>query len=412
MLHLGNLEKTDPQTFELIVKETERQGAGFEMIASENIASPAVLEAIGTPLTNKYSEGYPGKRYYGGNQVVDMVESLAIERAKKLFGAEHANVQPYSGSQANQAAYLALATPGDTILGMDLAHGGHLTHGSPVNFSGKIFRFAHYGVRKSDERIDMDEVRTIALRDKPKIIIVGSTAYPRHFDFPAFRKIADEVGAALVVDMAHFAGLVAARVHPDPIPCADIVTSTTHKTLRGPRGGMILCHEPFAKAVDSAVFPCMQGGPHENIIAAKAVCFGEALEPSFAEYGKQVVANAAKLAEVLAENGIRLISGGTDNHLVLADVSGFMTGKEAETHLDEIGLSVNRNMIPWDTRKPFDPSGIRIGTPAATTRGLKEKEVGELARIIADVIKSPTDTVKTKAKKTVAELAKKFPLPY
>ena len=406
------LKKTDPEIHDLVQKEIQRQRDGFELIASENIASEAVMEAMGTPLTNKYSEGYPGRRYYGGNQVIDEIETLAISRAKQLFGAEHANVQPNSGSQANQAAYLALAAPGDTILAMSLSMGGHLTHGSPVNASGKIYKFVHYGVRRDTERIDMDEVRALALEHRPKIILAGYTVYPRHLDFAAFRAIADEVGAVFMVDMAHFAGLVAAKIHPDPIPYADVVTSTTHKTLRGPRGGMILAKAAFAKAIDSGVFPGMQGGPLEHIIAAKAVCFAEALKPEFIDYQKQVVLNAKTLAQTLLDEDIRPATGGTDNHLMLIDLSKYMTGKEAEQHLQDVELSVNKNMIPFDTRKPMDPSGLRIGTPAITTRGLKEKETAEIGRIISRVIKSPTEEVKASAKAEVKELAKKFPLPY
>jgi glycine hydroxymethyltransferase len=412
MFNLENLKKTDPAIADLIQKEIQRQRDGFELIASENIASEAVIEAMGTPLTNKYSEGYPGKRYYGGNQVIDEIESLAIARAKELFGAEHANVQPNSGSQANQAAYMAFAAPGDTIMAMNLAHGGHLTHGSPVNASGKIYKFVHYGVRRDTERIDMDEVRTLAREHLPKIIVAGYTAYPRHLDFAAFRAIADEVGAIFMVDMAHFAGLVAAKLHPDPVPYADVVTTTTHKTLRGPRGGMILAKAAHAKAVDSAVFPGLQGGPLDHVIAAKAVCFAEALKPSFVDYQRQVLANAQTLAQTLTAEDIRPATGGTDNHLLLLDLSKYLTGKEAEKHLEDIGLSVNKNMIPFDPRKPLDPSGLRIGTPAVTTRGLKEKETAELGRIIASVIKTPTEAVKENARAEVRKLAEKFPLPY
>jgi len=412
MFNLEALKKNDPAIAALITKEIQRQRDGFELIASENIASEAVIEAMGTPLTNKYSEGYPGRRYYGGNQVIDEIETLAIERAKKLFGAEHANVQPNSGSQANQAVYLALAAPGDTILAMSLAMGGHLTHGSPVNASGKIYKFVHYGVKRETERIDMDEVRTLAHEHKPKIILAGYTAYPRQLDFSAFRAIADEVGAIFMVDMAHFAGLVAAKLHPDPVPYADVITSTTHKTLRGPRGGMILCKAAFAKAIDAGVFPGMQGGPLDHVVAAKAVCFAEALKPSFVDYQKQVIKNAQALAETLSNEGIRPSTGGTDNHLLLLDVSKYMTGKEAEKHLEDIGLSVNKNMIPFDPRKPLDPSGLRVGTPAITTRGLKEKETTMLGKIIANVIKSPTEAVKENARAAVKKLALQFPLPY
>jgi len=412
MFDLEAIKKTDPAIHGLIQKEIRRQRDGFELIASENIASEAVIEAMGTPLTNKYSEGYPGRRYYGGNQVIDEIESLAIERAKQLFGAEHANVQPHSGSQANQAAYLALAAPGDTILAMSLAMGGHLTHGSPVNASGKIYKFVHYGVRRDTERVDMDEIRALAHEHKPKIIVAGYTAYPRHLDFAAFRQIADEVGAIFMVDMAHFAGLVAAKLHPNPVPYADVVTTTTHKTLRGPRGGMILAKARFAKAVDSGVFPGLQGGPLDHVIAAKAVCFGEALLPSFVDYQEQVLLNAQTLSRTLSNEDIRPSTGGTDNHLLLLDLSKYLTGKEAEKHLEDIGLSVNKNMIPFDPRKPLDPSGLRIGTPAITTRGLKEKETAELGKLIAGVIRSPTDQVKANARLEVKRLAEKFPLPY
>jgi glycine hydroxymethyltransferase len=412
MFTLEHIKKTDPEIYERIQKEIIRQRDGFELIASENIASEAVIEAMGTPLTNKYSEGYPGRRYYGGNQVIDEIETLAIERAKKLFGAEHANVQPHSGSQANQAVYLALAAPGDTILAMSLAHGGHLTHGSPVNASGKIYKFVHYGVRRDTERVDMDEVRALALEHKPKIILAGYTAYPRQLDFAAFREIANQVGAIFMVDMAHFAGLVAAKVHPNPVPYADVVTTTTHKTLRGPRGGMILAKSQFAKAIDSGVFPGMQGGPLDHIIAAKAVCFSEALKPSFVDYQKQVLGNAQALSLTLINEDIRPATNGTDNHLLLLDLSKYLTGKEAEKHLEDIGLSVNKNMIPFDPRKPMDPSGLRIGTPAITTRGLKEKETAELGHIIASVVKSPTEAVKETARAAVKTLAERFPLPY
>ncbi len=372
------------------------------MIASENIVSPAVIEALGTPLTNKYSEGYPGKRYYGGNAWIDVIENLAIERAKRLFGAEHANVQPHAGSQANMAAYFALAEPGSTVLAMDLAHGGHLTHGASVNFSGKLYHFVSYGVRRDDERIDMEEVRAVALREKPRVIVAGFTAYPRHLDFPRFRAIADEVGAYLMVDMAHFAGLVAAKVHPDPVPYADVVTTTTHKTLRGPRGAMILSKiadrlrpnekKNLAQRIDSAVFPGIQGGPLEHCVAAKAVAFKEALEPSFADYQRQVLKNAKALADALAAAGLRLVTGGTDNHLVLVDVTPLgLGGKEAETLLDAAGIYTNKNMIPFDQRKPTDPSGLRLGTPALTTRGFREQDMRVVAELIARVLKSRGD---------------------
>jgi len=414
MFILEHLKKSDPAMSDLIQKEIQRQRDGFDLIASENISSESVIEAMGTPLTNKYSEGYPGKRYYAGNQVIDEVESLAIERAKKLFGAEHANVQPHAGSQANQAAYMAFAAPGDTILGMSLAMGGHLTHGSPVNASGKLYKFASYGVRRDTERIDMDEVASLAREHKPKIIVVGSTAYPRHFDFIAFRAIADEVGAILMVDMAHFAGLVAAKVHPDPVPFADVVTATTHKTLRGPRGGLILCREKYAKEIDSQVFPGIQGGPLEHVIAAKAVCFQEALQPSFKAYQEQIVKNAKALADGMKRNGYRLVSGGTDNHLMLVDVGAKnVTGKDCQNMLDEAGITVNKNTIPFETRSPFQASGIRLGSPACTTRGMKEAEMAAIADMISEVLMDikNVDTAH-KVRERVRELTTRFPLPY
>ena len=417
---MNTLSKTDPEVASAIENEIERQRHGLEMIASENIVSPAVLEALGTPLTNKYSEGYPGKRYYGGNAWIDVIENLAIERAKKLFGAEHANVQPHAGSQANAEAYFALADAGDTILAMNLAHGGHLTHGSPVNFSGRFYKIAAYGVRQDTERIDMDEVRSLAKQSRPKIIVAGFTAYPRHLDFKAFREIADEVGAYLMVDMAHFAGLVAANVHPDPIPYADVVTTTTHKTLRGPRGAMILSKiadrlrpddkKNLAQKIDSAVFPGMQGGPLDHCIAAKAVAFKEALEPTFAAYQKQVLANARALADGLAAQGFRLVTGGTDNHLVLVDLTSLgLGGKEAEALLDEVGIYTNKNMIPYDPRKPLDPSGLRIGTPALTSRGCTEADMAEIAAWIGDALKN-REAAKTRVARAVRELADRHPI--
>ncbi len=421
-MSISSIKQTDPQIDQLIESEIERQQNNLELIASENYVSKAVMEAMGTPLTNKYSEGYPGKRYYGGNEIIDQIELLAIERAKQLFGAEHANVQPHSGSQANQAVYFALAKPGDTILAMDLAHGGHLTHGSPVNFSGGIYHFVHYGVDKETERINMDTVAALAREHKPRIIVAGFSAYPRHLDFAAFKKIADEIGAYLMVDMAHFAGLVAAKVHPDPIPFADVITTTTHKTLRGPRGAIILCKiqdrldpdgkKNLAQKIDSAIFPGIQGGPLDHVIAAKAVSFKEALDPSFVEYQKQVLKNAQTLATTLTQEGLRLITGGTDNHLVLVDVTASgMTGKEAEKALDAVGICTNKNMIPFDTRTPFDPSGLRLGTPATTTRGFKEAETEALAKAIASLIKSKNDPkVAEETKKLVQELTKNHPL--
>jgi glycine hydroxymethyltransferase len=418
---MPHLTDNDPEIADAIRGELSRQRDGLELIASENIVSPAILEALGTPLTNKYSEGYPGRRYYGGNAFIDVIETAAIERAKRLFGAEHANVQPHAGSQANMAAYFALAENGATVLAMDLAHGGHLTHGSPVNFSGRVFRFVHYGVRKDTERIDMDEVRAAALREKPRVIVAGFTAYSRHLDFAAFRAIADEVGAYLMVDMAHFAGLVAAKVHPDPTPHADVVTTTTHKTLRGPRGAMILCRvsdrlrpddkKNLAQRIDSAVFPGMQGGPLDHVVAAKAVAFKEALDPSFVDYQKQVVKNAAALADALTAEGLRIVTGGTDNHLALVDLTPVgVGGKLAETALDEVGICTNKNMIPFDTRKPMDPSGLRLGTPALTTRGMKEDDMRTVAKLITRVLKDTSDGTKQAVAKEVRELAARFPL--
>ncbi len=422
MSTLPRLIAADPDIARLIHREVSRQQDGLELIASENIVSEAVLEALGSPLTNKYSEGYPGKRYYGGNDIIDEIETLAIERAKTVFGAEHANVQPHAGSQANMAAYLALAEPGSTILAMDLAMGGHLTHGSPVNFSGKLFKFVHYGVRRDTHRIDMDEVRSIAREAGPKIIVAGFTAYPRALDFAAFRSIADEVGAFLMVDMAHFAGLVAGKAFPDPIPYADVVTTTTHKTLRGPRGAMILCRKEdrlrsgdkknLAQKIDSAVFPGMQGGPLEHVIAAKAVAFGEALRPEFRTYQAQVVANARALAEALAQHGVPVITGGTDNHMMIADVTGLgMTGKPAVVALDAAGICTNMNMIPYDTRKPMDPSGLRLGTPALTTRGFNEKEMALIGSLIARTLRAPNDaSTREETLHAVRELAAAHPI--
>jgi glycine hydroxymethyltransferase len=410
MAMFENLRKTDPEIASLIGEEIDRQQNGLELIASENYASQAVIEAIGTPLTNKYSEGYFSKRYYSGNEFIDKIEKLAIDRAKKLFGADHANVQPHSGSQANQAAYLAAAKPGNTFLAMDLAHGGHLTHGSPVNFSGAIYNFVHYGVNKRTGRIDMDEVAKLAREHKPKVIIAGFSAYPRTLDFEAFGNISREVGATLIVDMAHIAGLVAAKLHPDPVPHADIVTATTHKTLRGPRGGMILCKDEWAKKIDSAVFPGIQGGPLDHIVAAKAVGFEEALRPEFVAYQKQVLANAQAMARVFLSEGLSLVSGGTDNHLLLIDVTPLgLSGNEAEKRLDSVGIYANKNMIPFDTRTPFDPSGIRIGTPAITTRGLDEAACMEVAFLISHVLKSGETE---NASRRIQELSQAFPLQY
>ncbi len=409
---LTRLQAQDPDLARMIRDEARRQRDTLELIASENIVSEAVLEALGSPLTNKYSEGYPGKRYYGGNRHIDEIESLAVARAKELFGAEHANVQPHAGSQANMAAYLALAAPGDAILAMDLSMGGHLTHGSPVNFSGKLFRFAHYGVRQDTHRIDMDEVRKIAVETKPKILVAGFTAYPRALDFKAFREIADEVGAYLMVDMAHFAGLVAGKAFPDPIPYADVVTTTTHKTLRGPRGAMILCKADLAKKIDSAVFPGMQGGPLEHVIAAKAVAFGEALRPEFAGYQAQVVKNARALAEALQGHGVKVVTGGTDNHMVLADLTDLgITGKPAVEALDLAGITTNMNMIPFDPRKPMDPSGLRLGSPALTTRGFSEDEMRNVATMIAQTLKQPDDeAIRQDVLRVVGKLCEAHPI--
>lgn len=409
---MTSLSMADSDVFSLIQNERDRQEHGLEMIASENYVSQAVLEAQGSILTNKYAEGYPGKRYYGGCEFVDQIESLAIERAKKLFNCEHANVQPHSGSQANLAVYLACLKPGQTVLGMDLSHGGHLTHGSPVNFSGLLFNAVHYGIDPQTGRLNYNQVRDQALKSKPQLIIAGYSAYPRELDFKAFREIADEVGAKLLVDMAHFAGLVAAGVHPSPIPYADFVTSTTHKTLRGPRGGLILCKESDAKGLNSKIFPGIQGGPLEHVIAAKAVAFGEALKPEFKHYSQQVVKNARALAQVLLQRGFQLVTGGTDNHLILLDLSDReITGKEAEVSLDHAGITVNKNTVPNEKRSPFVTSGIRIGTPALTTRGMREPEMEQIGGWIADVLgdwKNDSQLQKTKA--LVKELCNKFPI--
>lgn len=406
------LAEFDPEIAEAIRHETERQEYNLELIASENFVSEAVLEAQGCVMTNKYAEGYPGKRYYGGCHHVDQAEQLAIDRAKKLFGAEHANVQPHSGSQANMAVYHAVCKPGDTILGMNLSHGGHLTHGSPVNFSGKFYNIVPYGVSKETETIDYDEVERLAVEHKPKMIVVGASAYPRIIDFPAFRTIADKVGAVVMVDMAHIAGLIAAGVHPDPVPFAEFVTTTTHKTLRGPRGGMILCREEFAKSVNAQIFPGIQGGPLMHVIAAKAVAFKEALQPEFKVYQQQIVKNAAALAEALKAKGFKLTSGGTDNHLMLINFTGTeITGKAAEEALDKAGITVNKNTVPFETRSPFVTSGIRVGTPACTSHGLKESEMELVAGFIADAIANIGDDSALEAiKLRVNEMMKKFPL--
>ncbi len=410
-LHLRSLAEVDPQLKEVIDNETKRQQNVIELIASENMVSKAVLEAAGSVLTNKYAEGYPGRRYYGGCEFVDMAETLAQERAKQLFGAEHVNVQPHSGSQANTAVYFAALKPGDTVLGMNLSHGGHLTHGSPVNISGTYFNFVAYGVNPETELIDFEQVRALAKEHKPKMIVAGGSAYPRAIDFKRFREIADEVGALLMVDMAHFAGLVAAGLHPSPIPYADFVTTTTHKTLRGPRGGMILCTQEWAQAIDKAVFPGIQGGPLMHIIAAKAVAFKEALEPSFKEYQEQVVRNAKALAEGLLSRGYRLVSGGTDTHLILVDLTPKkMTGRKAERLLDYVGITVNKNTIPFDKRKPTVTSGIRIGTPAVTTRGMKEEDMETIASLIDAALSSEGDEAKLQAVAAqVKQLTDKYP---
>lgn len=406
------LREADPEIFDAVRKEMERQNGRLELIASENFTSEAVLEAAGTVLTNKYAEGYPGKRYYGGCEFVDIAEELARERAKKLFQAEHANVQPHSGAQANMAAYMAVMQPGDTMLGMNLDHGGHLTHGSPVNFSGKLYRVVPYGVTREDERIDYDALAELAEEHKPKLIVAGGSAYPRIIDFPRLRAIADSTGALLMVDMAHFSGLVAAGVHPNPCAYADIVTSTTHKTLRGPRSGMILCRAKYAKDIDKAVFPGVQGGPLMHIIAAKAVCFLEAMQPEFVAYQKQVILNAKALAAGLAAQGFRIVSGGTDTHLLLLDVfSKGIRGRDAERALDEAYITVNKNKIPFDTNPPVNPSGIRLGSPAVTTRGFKEAEMDEVAGLIAQVLGALGDErVRDEVRERVGALAARFPL--
>ena len=402
----------DPEIANAIKEETDRQEYNLELIASENFVSPAVLEAQGSVLTNKYAEGYPGKRYYGGCHNVDVAESLAIERAKRLFGSDHVNVQPHSGSQANMAVYFAALKPGDTILGMNLSHGGHLTHGSPVNFSGRFFNIVPYGVSLETQMIDYAEVERLALEHKPKMIVVGASAYPRIIDFASFRAIADKVGAMIMVDMAHIAGLVAAGLHPNPVPYSEFVTTTTHKTLRGPRGGMILCRDEFAKSVNSQIFPGIQGGPLMHVIAAKAVAFKEALQPKFKEYQAQIVANAKTLAAELVKREFKLTSGGTDNHMMLMDFSGTdITGKAAEEALDKAGITANKNTVPFETRSPFVTSGIRIGTSAATTHGLKEPEMIKIAGFIADVVANIGNDEKLATIKTqVNEMMKNFPL--
>lgn len=412
MLHMNfdNVAKNDPEMMELINQEISRQGRHIELIASENFVSEQVMEAMGSQLTNKYAEGYPGRRYYGGCEVVDKVEDLAINRLKKLFDAEHANVQPHSGANANLGVYFAILKPGDKVLGMNLSQGGHLTHGSPVNISGTYYDFVDYGVDKETEIIDYDVVREIALREKPKLIVAGASAYPRSIDFKKFKEIAEEVGAYLMVDMAHIAGLVAAGLHQSPVPYADFITTTTHKTLRGPRGGMILCKEEYARDIDRAVFPGIQGGPLMHIIAAKAVAFKEALLPEFKQYQKQIADNAKALAQSMQEHGFDIVSGGTDTHLMLVDLtSKNITGKDAQQLLDEVHITANKNGIPFDTQKPAITSGIRLGTPAVTTRGMKEPEMGEIAKLISMTL-ADFDKNKETVIKAVRDLTSRFPL--
>lgn len=408
-MNFVHLQDKDPEIMNLINEENKRQEAHIELIASENFVSKQVMEAMGTQLTNKYAEGYPGRRYYGGCEIVDKVEDLAIERLKKIFGADHANVQAHSGANANLAVYFAFLKPGDKVLGMNLSQGGHLTHGSPVNISGSYYNFIAYGVDKETEVIDYEEVRRIALKEKPKMIVAGASAYPREIDFKKFKEIADEVDAYLMVDMAHIAGLVAVGLHSNPVPYADFVTTTTHKTLRGPRGGAILCKEEYAKAIDKAIFPGIQGGPLMHIIASKAVSFGEALKDDFEDYQKQTITNAKSLAEGLIDKGFRLVSGGTDNHLILIDVrTKGLTGKKAEALLEEVGIATNKNTIPFDPESPFVTSGIRIGTPAVTTRGMKEEEMKEIADLIALTLdeSNPREAIRAR----VAQLCDRFPL--
>ncbi|KQL46603.1 serine hydroxymethyltransferase [Brevibacillus choshinensis] len=409
---LDFLRKQDPQVLEAIQLELGRQRDKIELIASENFVSRAVMEAMGTVLTNKYAEGYPGRRYYGGCEYVDIAENIARDRVKELFGAEHANVQPHSGAQANMAVYFTILKPGDTVLGMNLSHGGHLTHGSPVNFSGTLYNFVEYGVDQESHLINYEDVRAKALEHKPKLIVAGASAYPRTIDFAKFREIADEVGAYFMVDMAHIAGLVAAGLHPNPVPHAHFVTSTTHKTLRGPRGGLILCKEEFAKAIDKSVFPGVQGGPLMHVIAAKAVSFGEALQPDFKDYAARIVSNAKAFAEALKAEGLTLVSDGTDNHLVLVDVSKIgLTGKVAEHLLDEVSITTNKNTIPYDSESPFVTSGVRMGTPAVTSRGFDEEAMKEVAAIIALTLKNPEDAAKhEEARQRVAALCQRYPM--
>lgn len=407
---LENLKNADPEIFSIHIKELLKQSQALHMIPSDNLASPAVLEALSIPAQNRYAEGYPGKRYYGGQEFIDEIENTAIERARKLFGAEHVNVQPYSGSPANQAVYFALMELHDTFLGMRLDCGGHLTHGHAVNFSGKHYKVVQYGVRKDDELIDFDQVRQLAKEHKPKMIQAGYTAYPRIIDFKQFREICDEVGAYFFVDMSHFAGLVAGGAYPSPIPYADVVMTTTHKTLRGPRGAIILCRQEIAEKIDKAVFPGLQGGPHEHVIAAKAVCFKEAMENKFKDYAHQIVRNSKALGDSLGHD-FRLVSGGTDSHLLLIDLQQKITGKDAEKSLDESGITVNKNTIPFDSRKPFDPSGIRIGTPTLTSRGMKEGEMKIVAGLLSKILKNHNDSeMKKEVRQEVIKLCKRFPL--
>jgi len=412
MENTAPLVEVDPQMADVIRRETLRQEEGLELIASENFVSPAVLEAAGSVLTNKYAEGYPGRRYYGGCEVVDEAETLAIDRAKQLFGAEAVNVQPHSGSQANMAAYMAVMSPGDTLLSLDLNSGGHLTHGMSLNFSGRLYRVVHYGLDPKTERIDLDQVRRLAHEARPKVLVVGASAYPRTLDFAAFREVADQVSATLLVDMAHIAGLVAAGEHPSPVPVAELVTTTTHKTLRGPRGGMVLCRESLAKAVNSQVFPGIQGGPLMHVIAAKAVAFHEALQPAFRTYQRQIVRNARALAEALQRAGCRLVSGGTDTHLMLVDLRPKkLTGKVAEAALGEAGITVNKNMIPFDPEKPMVTSGIRVGTPALTARGMREAEMARVGALVGEVLDQAADEAAlARVQGQVRELARSFPL--
>ncbi len=406
------LQKTDPEIAKAILNETRRQAGKLELIASENFVSEAVLEAQGSIMTNKYAEGYPGKRYYGGCEFVDVAENLARDRAKKLFGADHINVQPHSGSQANMGVYFATLQPGDTILGMNLSHGGHLTHGSPANFSGRLYNVVSYGVDRETETIDFNQVEDQARKHSPKIIVVGASAYPRTINFQAFREIADRVGAVIMADIAHIAGLVAVGLHPSPVPVCEFVTTTTHKTLRGPRGGMIMCREEFAKVIDSRIFPGSQGGPLMHVIAAKAVAFKEALEPAFKEYQKQILKNAKALAQSLTDGGLRLVSGGTDNHLILIDLtSKGVTGKDVEAALDRAGITTNKNGIPFDTQGPMVTSGIRLGTPALTTRGMKEGEMSQIARLIIHIVEDVRNEARiSEVKAEVSALCERFPL--